>query len=171
MGYKINLCHNTGHGLTHIIMKGISAAYNMPGWVTSNTFTPGYKVQDGAHAMYSCQDGILWAHAMYLCQDGTRAMYSHQNRAQAMYLCQDGHMQCTYARMGYRKCPHARMGHMQSTYARMGHRRCTYARIFFSMLSQTCGTFSPMFFCSKVTRSKSFSSSAIPWVHMYFLMH
>ena len=158
MGYKMNLCHNTGHGLTHIIMKGISAVYNMPGWVISNTFTPGYKVQDGAHAMYSCQDG-------------TRAMYSHQNRAQAMYLCQDGHMQCTYARMGYRQCPHARMGHMQCTYVRMGHRQCTYARIFFSMLSQTCGTFSPMFFCSKVTRSKSFSSSAIPWVHTYFLMH
>ena len=60
-------------------MKGISAAYNMPGWVTSNTFTPGYKVQDGAHAMYSCQDGILWAHAMYLCQDGAQTMYLRQD--------------------------------------------------------------------------------------------
>ena len=171
----MNLCHNTGHGLTHIIMKGISAVYNMPGWVTSNTFTPGYKVQDGAHAMYSCQDG-------------TRAMYSHQNRAQAMYLCQDGHMQCTYARMGYRQCPHARMGHMQCTYARMGHNVLTP------------GSFSPCWArpaapshpCSSVPRSPAASPSPaqqypgytrtfwciscqglhrIPWVHKCFLMH
>ena len=70
-------------------MKGISAADNMPGWVISNTFTPGYKVQDGAHAMYSCQDGILWAHAMYLCQDGAQTMYLRHDGAQTMYLRQD----------------------------------------------------------------------------------